>query len=263
MKKLYLLVFYFLFSLQVIIGQTAPDFTFKDTEGIERNLYETLDQGNMVLLYFFFVDCSPCQSWAPHLQQVAADYEGYNVEIWALSSNDQEAYIKNYMNAHGYNWVTGGIEGGTSPVIAAYSSAYQFLGYPTYSVICPDRSITWDVWPVSAGFPELRNALENCGVEELSAVNVEKLAATTLNINPNPITDYGRIEFFLKKNTHVKIEVFNLIGKKVLDIADEMRDAGQNSIILDLNDVPRGQYFVRVQIGNRETRVMKVTRITP
>jgi peroxiredoxin len=263
MRKLYILVFYLFFSFQVLHAQKAPDFSFTDIDGIERNLYQTLDEGKMVFLQFFFVECGPCQSWATQVQPLSEKLEGYNVEIWALSSADNSAAVRKFMKTNGYSWISGGMDGGSHQAISKFKNMFMFMGYPTYMVICPDRTVSWDVWPVSFGLPEIENALENCGLTKMTSGTSGSQFVSGLRISPNPITDYGRVEFNLRRGSHVKVEVFNLIGKKVLDVADEMRDAGPNSIILDLNDVPRGQYFIRVQIGNSETRVLKITRITP
>ena len=144
-------------TLTIAVAQTAPDFTFTDIEGNSHTLSEALEDGKVIILDFFFVDCGPCNTWAPHIDQLIEDYEGTTVEVWSISDRDSDDYIgTSAFNPTHENHKAGGPAGNGDDVIDLYAGNFSFLGFPTFAIICTDGSITWDVWPVSAGVPEIR-----------------------------------------------------------------------------------------------------------
>ena len=136
-RKIIALLFIFHSSL---FAQTAPDIDFTDLNGVSHNLYDYLDDGKSVLLDFFIVNCTPCQEGTGYLD---AFYENYGPEgtdqlqvisLEVYNNSDpivQEAIV---------NW------GITNPVVnldyipESYTPFVPF--YPTYIMICPDRSMS-------------------------------------------------------------------------------------------------------------------------
>ena len=89
MKRIFTLVLFVLGGMTASFAQDAPDFTFTDTQGVEHTLSDALAENKVIVLDFFFVDCPPCIQWAPEIDQLIADYESTNVEIWALSDHKE------------------------------------------------------------------------------------------------------------------------------------------------------------------------------
>lgn len=77
-----------------------------------------------------------------------------------------------------------------------------------------------------------------------------------LNDNfPNPFNPTTSIEFDLPRNSHVTIEIFNLLGRKVTQLADEEYPAGSHRVIWngmssDGQMVSTGIYFYRIVAGD-------------
>jgi PKD repeat protein len=71
-----------------------------------------------------------------------------SVLMWGLSPSDNNSQINAYKLAHGITHPCAGTEGGGPVAINTVIAGQQFYGYPTWVVICPDKSMYFDVcWP--------------------------------------------------------------------------------------------------------------------
>ena len=136
-KRLFL---FFIFVQTTLFAQTAPNLIVNDLDGESHNLYNYLDEGKTVILDFFFVNCASCQDGAPYLDEFWNTY-GPNgseqIQVISLEvSNATDQIVENTGN----EW---GIE---NPIVNLNEIPTNFTpfieSYPTYMVICPDRSMT-------------------------------------------------------------------------------------------------------------------------
>lgn len=67
---------------------------------------------------------------------------------------------------------------------------------------------------------------------------------------PNPFNPATTINFSLKKAGPVSIQIFNILGQKVMTLIDEYRPAGSHSIKLDASDLSSGVYIYRIKSGD-------------
>lgn len=70
------------------------------------------------------------------------------------------------------------------------------------------------------------------------------------NIYPNPFNPETNIEFSLKEDQHVLIEVFNIKGQKVETLIDQKLDAGTQNIVWKAENNPSGIYFLRMRTND-------------
>ena len=73
---------------------------------------------------------------------------------------------------------------------------------------------------------------------------------------PNPFNPATEIKFSLPENTHVKIEIFNVLGQKVRTLVDSDMDAGYQSVVWNGTggsgqSVSTGVYLYRMQAGDK------------
>jgi uncharacterized protein (TIGR02145 family) len=97
----------------------------------------------------------------------------------------------------------------------------------------------------------------------ITQVNDEQLPIgyAISNNFPNPFNPKTRIGITLPNNKDVRIEVFNLLGELVTDVIERTLDAGTNFIDVELNGLPNGMYFLKVNIDNKYNVVKKVMLI--
>lgn len=83
---------------------------------------------------------------------------------------------------------------------------------------------------------------------------------------PNPFNPETQIRFVLPKPARVKLEVYNLLGQKVVTLLDREMTAGPNTIVWDGKNgkgenVSSGIYFYRLEAGDlKETKKMIIVR---
>jgi hypothetical protein len=67
---------------------------------------------------------------------------------------------------------------------------------------------------------------------------------------PNPFNPATTIEFALPEASHVKLSVFNVLGKEVAGIVDAEMGAGVYRVSWDANGVASGVYLFRLIAGD-------------
>jgi beta-glucanase (GH16 family) len=67
---------------------------------------------------------------------------------------------------------------------------------------------------------------------------------------PNPFNPSTSITYYLPKQSHVQIEVFNTLGQKVKTLVNKMQSAGKYSVIFDASDLASGVYIYRLKAGS-------------
>jgi PKD repeat protein len=89
--------------------------------------------------------------------------------MWGLSPSDGNAAINAYKIAQGITNPCAGTEGGGPDAIDVVIAGQPFYGYPTYIVVCPDKTMYFDVcWPPSSASC-FDTYIEDCGYVALSA----------------------------------------------------------------------------------------------
>ncbi len=74
---------------------------------------------------------------------------------------------------------------------------------------------------------------------------------------PNPFNPSTVIEFGLPKDSHVTLEVYNVIGQKVMTLVNDVEQAGYHSVKMDGTNLASGMYIYRLATG-QQTFVKKL-----
>jgi len=64
---------------------------------------------------------------------------------------------------------------------------------------------------------------------------------------PNPFNPSTAIQFALPKESHVQLEIFNLLGERMVTLVNETRQAGYYSEQFDATGLASGLYLYRLQ----------------
>jgi len=105
---------------------------------------------------------------------------------------------------------------------------------------------------------DIDGAFEYSDVVTVTSAN---LAKNELHQNhPNPFNPSTAISFSLAELAHVNITVYNAIGQKVMELANEQMDAGIHNVNFDGSSLSTGFYFYRLETPNY-SKTMKMMLI--
>ncbi|MDD5361479.1 MAG: T9SS type A sorting domain-containing protein, partial [Ignavibacteria bacterium] len=68
---------------------------------------------------------------------------------------------------------------------------------------------------------------------------------------PNPFNPSTNIYFTLPVRSHVTIKVFDITGKEIKTLINELKPAGSHSVIFDASNLSSGIYFYRIHASNQ------------
>jgi hypothetical protein len=78
---------------------------------------------------------------------------------------------------------------------------------------------------------------------------------------PNPFNPVTVIEYALPSAMQVRLEIFDIMGRQVKTLVDQIMPAGQHQAVWDASYVSSGTYFYRLYAGDHiQTRFMTLIR---
>jgi len=72
-----------------------------------------------------------------------------------------------------------------------------------------------------------------------------------MNIYPNPVTHAVNVEFTLKTNSQVNLQLYDELGKLVKIIKKDNYSIGNNKIQLEMSNLKSGIYFVSLNVDDK------------
>ncbi len=81
--------------------------------------------------------------------------------------------------------------------------------------------------------------------------SVEKPKAFALEQNyPNPFNPTTTVRFAIPRNEHVTLKVYDLLGREMATLVDEVQGSGFKSIEFDAAQLASGVYIYRLTAGS-------------
>jgi len=104
----------------------------------------------------------------------------------------------------------------------------------------------WFVHPWDSNF-WLQGTLQILPVEEV------ELSPTVYSLSqnyPNPFNPSTTIHFTVPQNTQVTLKIYNVLGKEVGTLLDQVVPSGNHEVQFDATGIPSGVYFYTLTAGN-------------
>lgn len=106
------------------------------------------------------------------------------------------------------------------------------------------------------------DSLSNCTDSYCRNISVSKINYTGifipgesrfgLNVYPNPFSQQTNIDFNLPETALVKLEIFNILGKKEIILYDKYPGAGAHHLSWDASEMPSGMYFLSLSVNGEK-----------
>jgi thiol-disulfide isomerase/thioredoxin len=240
-------------------AQSNRNITITTTDGITRNLYNTLDSGKTVFIDLFYTTCSWCQTYAPVIEEIYQNSgagEG-DIVFWGISNNlyDPDEVIDQYRANYNVSNPCAGPDGGGTTAHTTVIAGQNFLGWPTYCVICPDRTMYFDPCypPTVTGFDPY---FESCGAF-VGVEDTKREKAGITSIYPVPANNEISIEILTQSSQPITVNLINLLGTKVLSSLTES-GVGYQTIKISTQKFANGFYLLNIIQNGQVIGIEKV-----
>ncbi len=217
-------------------GANAVKFTWRTDESIDDIVFEISPEILPNANYIF--KASAKSKSGPCLLVMHADfYDAGNTLI--SSSNDDFWQLTDTYAQH--EWALP-----TSPE----NTSYVTVGFRVYNA---DGSR----WP-DTDIVTVIDEVQLWGSSPLSVDDQEINELFGLKAFPNPISSGTTLNYHLEKNSFVNVSIFNSFGRLVETLVNEEQPFGSRTMNWDGGNLPGGVYYVRLNVLNGNTQVIKV-----
>ena len=94
---------------------------------------------------------------------------------------------------------------------------------------------------------------------QTNRVNENPITPTLQQNYPNPFNPSTTIPYYLPESATVKLEVFNLLGKRIRLLVSERKEAGRHTVTFDGSTESSGIYIYRLTVGGEVISTKKLT----
>lgn len=251
---LFLILFLSLGLNKTITAQTpdtAYDFNMNDCNGKMHHLFSELDSGNVVVLEFFMLSCSPCIVAGKSLDAMVTPLKkkyGEKVRFY------QFGFTKSYTCTQIQNWVsTNGFANAvpfdSGDVQVAY---YGGMGMPTVAVVAGkghkvlftsmDYKPATDTAIISA---DIHAFFNSTGIQKNEDIS------SSVSIFPNPASTIFTLDFKFEKPGTLNLTLTNLQGQTVFEVPNENFKSGVWNKTITLPQLKPGTYFLNGRFGEQ------------
>jgi hypothetical protein len=139
------------------------------------------------------------------------------------------------------------------------NSEYQKVGYVAgFGTTVEPRSYTYSDNNLKSGDYTYRlKQVDLAGAYQYSnevEVNVNVPAAFSLDQNyPNPFNPTTMIQYSIPADQQVRLNIYNLLGEKVMTLIDGFRKAGQHEVNFNASNLASGVYFYKLEAGTQSS----------
>jgi hypothetical protein len=139
-----------------------------------------------------------------------------------------------------------------SPVLSGADFTNAKLGTGFTTVTYRGAFGANDTWATAWTNLDPQNTVYNAptSIEEIASLN-------SIQVMPNPFAGVATVSLELSENAIIAINLFDISGRLVKNIANTNASVGHNQYTVNAADLSNGVYFVKTQIGS-ETKTVKL-----
>jgi hypothetical protein len=241
MKTLFLLALVTLVGVTNLAAQTtARDWTKTDCDGNEHNLFAELDNGNVIVLEFVMMNCSPCVTAAKGLKPTVAQFaDSHPDKVKMYSIGFSDSYTCQQM----MDWRT---KAGLSHAVFTEGESdvdyYGGMGMPTIVVV---GGSSHKVYYKKLGYQpgentKIAQAITQALQETTTGVS-ETEEPANLNLYPHPVQSDLTVSF--QAGTVDELVVTDITGREVIR---QNVPEGSAHVVLSMSHVENGTYSLRL-----------------
>ncbi|MFC1538233.1 T9SS type A sorting domain-containing protein [Candidatus Latescibacterota bacterium] len=255
------------FSAQNSVPGTASEKSINVISSVDTLIIKAKTSPSYVYEYmglFYSVKLNDAESITLTSDGIPATYAG---GIMAVESNPEITYCDIYDNEDG-NYFVGETLDSTDEVVLTgidgnisqdpLCSAPNYLlseGSPCIDAGNPESAYNDSELPPGKGTE--RCDIGACGGSEnditiISSVNDYSAIPSQFLLYqnyPNPFNPTTTINYSIPINGLVSLEIFDILGRKIISLVNEEKSAGEYAVLFDASELSNGIYFYRLQMN--------------
>lgn len=241
---------------------TAYDFNMNDCNGKMHHLFSELDSGNVVVMEFFMLSCSPCIVAGHALDEMVIPLRkkyGAKVRFYQIGFTNSYTctQIQSWVSTNGF---ATSVPFDSGAIQVAY---YDGMGMPTIAVAGGKNH---DVLFTTIDFkPTTDTATISKAIDEFfkpTGISTNEAIAASVSVFPNPASSSLTISFDLEKAAVMKLTLTDVQGKKIETLFNGTLAPGANTKTIQLPELKNGSYFLQGDLGGK-LFTKKITILNP
>lgn len=247
-----------MFATNIAFSQIATNFVANDCSGTSHELFADLNAGKVVVMCWV-MPCGSCSGPALTAWNMVKSYQTSNPGKVIFYMVDDYA---NTSCSNLASWASSNNLSGTTMFsnAAIKMSDYGSAGMPKTIVVGGGARRVFLNENNSLNSANLQTAINNALLATSSTEIVKDAGINAVSIYPNPAVDLASVYFKVSKVSDIKIEVFNQLGKKVLENVYQ-NQSGDVRLDINTSTLREGVYFVKVGEGeNRKVMKLVISR---
>ena len=253
MKKYILKSLLVLFAVNISFSQTtATNFITDDCNGITHNLFDELDNGNVVVIAWV-MPCTPCATYSlPAYSAVQSFATSHPGQVHFYMADDIANTSCTSLSSWGDNYNMSNSTFFSSSDVNM--NGYGVAGMPKVVVLGGlDHHVYFNENDNKINLSGVQTAIDSALNSFVSSTS-ELVSTFQLNTFPNPTQDKLTVNYHLNKDKEVTFEIIDLLGMKVQNVV-VFNIPGTHTADLNVSELPSANYILRIQTSERTENI--------
>lgn len=212
----------------------------------------------------------------PGLQDIFFDKENnrllavsfhQNAPVQGIDLSDSSVYTAVNTSFGNFDGITRDQFGNT--YVATYSNSGCIYRYDPEFALGPELISSGHQGPAGIDYNQRDNilAVPNFYANTVDFIPINVSSVTDIEVPespgilrnyPNPFNSYTAIEFSISETQSVKLEIFDILGRRIETLSESIFRIGTHRVIWEANDIPSGIYYCRI-LTNESVSARKIT----
>ena len=252
MKKIFLLTILAISITNYCYSQTnATNFIEDDCTGVSHNLFDELDNGNIIVISWI-MPCGPCATYSLPAYDAVQSFATSNPgKVHFYIADDYANTACNILNnfANSYN-MTNSTRFSNSNITM---SDYGTDGMPKVVVLAgANHSVYLNKNDDKINLLNVQSAISQAINDGVSSLKEHLNKDFNIIAFPNPAKNQFNLSYQTTSHEKIKIELINLLGQAKILKNTEFQAAGNYNETLDISSFEDGMYFLKISSSSKE-----------
>lgn len=248
MKKNLFLSIALILSFTIAKAQTAYQFSGYDCKGKYVNLFQDLDSGKAVVLFYYMPSCGTCPPPASKIQamtkKLSVKYPG-KIKGYAFPFQNSTTcdYSSTWVSSNNLSELYTPMDSG-----ASHLAQYGGFGMPTVVLVGgKDHKVLFSTLSFNTSDTSIMKSeiLKLFGSSASSRTLSDPLSKTS--IFPNPVNQTANISVEISEPTPLLIEILDIFGRPIKIIYNDFHYPGHFNFQFNTSDLPNGVCLLKIQ----------------